>query len=404
MGAIHRLSQKQITTAGDGLHADGGNLYFHRKGNGASWVFRYFCRIHKKTFDLGIGKYPEVSLEKARKRAFDYRVKIADGADLAAEHKARREAAMMITPARVAAPIGYTFERAAREYIASHEEGWGRASSVQWTGSLTNYAFPIIGNMSVDKVDTDDVLRMLKPIWKSKHETASRVRGRIERILDWAKAKKLRNVKENPARWEHHLKHLLANGVKRVEHFPAVPVKDIPGFMARVRACAQVSARALEFLALTATRTAEVRGARFSEIDTEDRVWIIPGARTKTGKKSGEPHVVPLSNRALEIIDQQRATAKDPAGYIFPGRRAPMGGNVMRKTMFAVNGKGPVPHGLRSSFRDWCGENGYPRDLAELSLSHVVGSAVERAYRRSKLFEQRREIMDAWTRYCDGRA
>jgi integrase len=405
MGAIHRLSQKQISTAGDGLHCDGGNLYFRRKGSAASWVFRYFCRIHKKTFDLGIGKYPEVSLEKARKRAFDYRVKIADAVDLAAEHKARRKAAMMTTAATVVTPIGYTFERAAREYIASHEEGWGRASTVQWTGSLTNYAFPIIGNMSLDKIDTDDVLRILKPIWKSKHETASRVRGRIERILDWAKAKKLRNVKENPARWEHHLKHLLANGVKRVEHFPAVPVKDIPAFMAKVRAYPRVSARALELLCLTATRTAEVRGARFSEIDTEDQVWIIPAARTKTGKKSGEPHVVPLSDRALEIIEAQRATAKDPAGYIFPGRGgAPMGGNVMRETMFGVNGPGPVPHGLRSSFRDWCGENGHPREHAELSLAHVSGTKAERSYRRSTLVEQRRKIMDAWARYCDGQA
>jgi integrase len=406
MGAIHRLSTKQIQTAGDGLHADGGNLYFHRKGNGASWVFRFFSRIHHKTFDLGIGKYPEISIEKARKRAFEYRVKIAEGADLAAEHvKARREA-FMATSAPVAAPIGYTFERCAHEFIASQEAGWGRASSEQWTASLTRYAFPFIGNMRVDKVDTDDVLRVIKPIWKEKHETARRLRARIERILDWAKAKGLRNGGENPARWDGHLEHLLANGVRRVEHHPAVAVKDVPEFMRKVRQCPRTAARALELLCLTATRTAEVRGATFGEIDVEAKVWIIPGERTKTGKKSGEPHVVPLSARAIAIVEAQRATARDPNGYVFVGERTGglMGEKQLKKTMHAINGPGAVPHGLRSSFRDWCGMNGYPRDLAEMSLAHVVGSAVERAYRRNPLVEQRRTIMDAWAEYCDGQA
>jgi len=410
VGAIHRLSQKYITTAGDGLHADGGNLYFHRKGNGASWVFRYFSRLHHKTFDLGIGKYPEVDLAKARRRALEYRTKIADGVDVAHEHmKARREA-LMVTAAPIVTPIGYTFERAAREYIASQDPGWTRGSSEQWTASLNTYVFPVIGRMAVDKIDTDHVLRVLKPIWATKHETASRIRGRIERILSWAKAKNLRNGGENPARWKNHLEHLLAapNGVKKVEHHPAVAVKDIPKFMAKIRACPRVSARALEMLCLTATRTDEIRSATFGEIDVEAKVWIIPAARTKTGKraKNPEPHIVPLSDRAVEIVEQQRATAKDATGYIFVGGRTGgrMGVNQMNKAMMDVNGRGPVPHGLRSSFRDWCGENGYPRDLAELSLSHAVGSKVERAYRRSTLVEQRRAIMDEWAKYCDGQA
>jgi hypothetical protein len=181
MGAIHRLSQKQIQNAEDGLHCDGGNLYFVRrtspKGSIAqSWIFRFYSTIHHKTFDLGIGKYPEVSLEKARKRAFEYRVKIADGVDVAAEHmKARRETLM--NAAAVVTPQGWTFERCAHEFIASQEAGWGRGSSQQWTTSLRTYVFPKIGSMAIDKVDTDDVLKVLKPIWKEKHETARRLRA-----------------------------------------------------------------------------------------------------------------------------------------------------------------------------------------------------------------------------------
>src|SRR5262245_6636739 len=171
MGAIHRLSQKQINTIGDGMHADGGNLYFRRTGSARSWVFRYFSKIDHRTHDLGLGKYPEVSLEKARKRAFDYRVKLADGVDVAVEHKrARRDSAVAAAP--VAAPTGYTFEKAAREYIAAQDPGWGRSSSKQWTDSLKKHALPVIGTRAVDRVTTEDVLRIIKPIWTTKHVTA----------------------------------------------------------------------------------------------------------------------------------------------------------------------------------------------------------------------------------------
>src|SRR5262245_23357379 len=404
MGADHRLGGKEVNAGGDREFAEGRHLYFRRTGTAASWVFRYFCRINKKTYDLGLGKFPEVSLDKARKRAFDYRVRIADGIDVAAEHKrARHEAAAIAAPA--SAPVGYTFEEAAHDYIAVQDPGWGRGSSKQWTESLKNHAFPVIGKRALDRIDTEHVLRVLKPIWKEKHTTASRIRGRIESILDWARAKKL-HTGDNPARWEGHLEHLLANGVHRVEHHPAVPVKDVPKFVAKVRACKRTSARALELLTLTACRTDEVRCATFGEFDLDAKVWVIPAARTKTGKKSGEPHVVPLSPRAVEIVERQRATAEDPSGLVFVGERTGglMGYKQMNKIMHAVcsgefkderTGEDAVPHGLRSSFRDWCGENGHPRDLAELSLSHVVGSATERAYRRSTLVDQRRKIMDA---------
>jgi integrase len=408
VGAIHRLSQKQLTTAGDGLHADGGNLYFRkttRKGSVAqSWVFRYHSRVHHKNFDLGIGKYPEVSIDKARKRAFEYRVKIADGVDVAAEHKRARREMLMTTAATAPVVTGYTFERCAREFIADQEAGWTPASSEQWTQSLQDYVFPAIGGMAVDTVDTDHVLRVLKPIWKTKHDTAAKIRGRIERILDWAKAKKLRNGGENPARWRGHMEHLLASNVKIDKHHEAVAVEEIPEFMRKVRACERVPARALEMLCLTATRTDEVRSARLSEFDLKRKLWVIPAERTKTGKRSGEPHVVPLSDRAVAIVEAQRRVVKDPNAYVFAGARSggKMGSNQMYKAMLEVNGRGPVPHGLRSSFRDWCGENGHPRELAELSLAHAVGGKVERAYARSTLVKRRREIMDSWARFCGG--
>jgi integrase len=403
MGAIHRLTTKQINAAGDGMHADGGNLYLRKAGTAASWIFRFFCRIHKKPFDLGIGKYPEVSIERGRRRAFEYRVRIIEGVDVAAEHKRTRHEAVTAAAVETSpAPAGYTFERAAEECIASQEAGWTRQHSEQWTNTLATYAFPVIGAMAIDKVDTDDVLRVLKPIWHSKNETALRTRTRIERVLDWAKAKGLRDKdKDNPARWKGHLKHLLPNGRRQVEHFEAVPVKDIPKFMAQVRASKRVSARALELLCLTATRTNEVRQATFGEFDLADRVWTIPGARTKTRKE----HVVPLSDAAIALVKRQLAAAKDrsPSGFLFVGERKGaglIGINQMKVIMQTIHGGDAVPHGLRSSFRDWCALNGHPRDLAELSLAHVVGSKVERSYRRNPLVEQRRAIMAAWAEYC----
>jgi integrase len=397
MGAIHKLSQKQITTCGDGMFSDGGNLYFKRAGNAASWVFRYVSIVDHRSHDLGLGKWPEVSIEKARKRAFAYRCKIADGIDVAAEHK-RVHRAAVIAAAPVVKPIGYTFKKAAAEFIKSQEAGWTPASTVQWTQSLQDYAFPVIGSMSIGKIDTDHVLRVLKPIWETKHETASRVRGRIERVLDWASAKKLRTG-ENPARWDGHVEHLLANGVKRVEHFEAVPVKDVPEFMRRVRALDRVPARALELLALTATRKDEVRCAVLGEFDLDAETWTIPAERTKTRTA----HTVPLSPRAVEIVRTQ-AAGRGASGYVFTGARTGglMGTNVMKHLMEEISGAGATLHGLRSSFRDWCGQRGVPRELAELCLAHVVGSKVERAYRRDPLVEQRREIMDAWAEYCGG--
>jgi integrase len=250
--------------------------------------------------------------------------------------------------------------------------------------------------MAIDRVDTDAVLRVLRPIWGT--VKAERVRNRIEKVLDWAKAKGLRNGGENPARWKGHMEHLLAKGAKKpVEHHEAVPVKAIPAFIAKLRASKKVAARALELLCLTATRTDETRLATFDEFDLDAKVWIIPAERTKMGKKSGEDHIVPLSNRAVAIVKAQPGGT----GYVFAGERTPaMGDGQMLRAMNEIAGPGPTPHGLRSSFRDWCGLNKHPRDLAELSLAHVVGSQVERAYRRNELVEQRREIMDEWAAYC----
>jgi integrase len=407
MGAIHQLSRRQLATIGDGLHADGGCLYFHRKGTAASWVFRFKSRHDRRMHWLGLGKYPEVDIDAARRQAAEYRTKIVAGHDVYAEHmQQRRDSVAAVAMAAVDAPApAYTFKRAALECIADKESGWGEDNRKQWIESLTNYAFPIIGSVAVDRVDTKHILSVLKPIWKDKHETARRLRMRIENILDWAKANKYRSG-DNPARWKENLKHVLANGLKKVKRQPAAPIKTIPNLVATLRALPHATARALELLILTATRTGDIRGARFSEFDLEAKIWTIPAMRHKTGKKSGEDHVVPLSDRAVEIVAAQRAAVEDPDGFVFPGtkraRGGMMGNNQMLKLLHAIDSSGAVSHGMRSTFSDWCGEAGHPSDLAELSLAHNVGNQVRRAYFRTKLVEQRRAIMTAWAAYCGG--
>ena len=286
-----------------------------------------------------------------------------------------------------------TFSQAAAKYIATHEAGWTPASTFQWNASLQNFAYEHIGHMPVAAVDTPAVLAVLQPIWTTKTETASRVRGRIERILDWAKAQGLRNGQENPARWVGHLVNLLPkkDQLAKVEHFEAVPVAAMPGFAARLRERSDVAARALEFLVLTAARSGEVRGMKWDEIDLTAAKWVVPAARMKARKE----HVVPLSQRALDILAEVGRRGE----YVFPGRRnATMAVHLMDRLMQEV-GDGAKVHGLRSTFRDWAGETGRDRDLAELSLAHKVGNAVERAYARSDLLERRRALMEEWAAF-----
>ena len=293
-----------------------------------------------------------------------------------------------------------TFKEASASYIASHKAGWrnGKHAS-QWENTLAAYAEPVLGALSIQAIDTGLVLKVLEPIWSAKPETASRVRGRIEAVLDWAEVRGLRRG-ENPARWRGHLDNLLpaTAKVRRVEHHAALPYAELPGFIAKLRAQEGVAARALEFTILTAARTGDTIGALWDEVNTPDKVWIVPAERMKAGKE----HRVPLSPRALAILkDEQEVRTSD---YVFPGGKAgkPLSNMAMTEVLRRM-GRGDITvHGFRSTFRDWAAERtNFPSEVVEMALAHAVGDKVEAAYRRGDLFEKRRRLMAEWASYCN---
>ena len=348
---------------------------------------------------MGLGAYPGVSLADARKAAAGYRDILKSGVD-PIEHRDAQARAEADQAAGVP-----TFAEAAATYIEAHTPGWKNAKhAAQWTATLATYAEPVIGSKPVDAIGTDDVLKILSPVWGSKTETAKRVQGRVENILDWATARKYRTG-ENPARWRGHLDKLLPRPtkVKRVEHHPAMPHGEVPGFMAELADMTGVSALALRFLILTATRTSETLQATWIEIDLEAAVWTIPGSRMK----AGQPHRVPLGSAALAILEALPRVDGNP--YLFVGAREgrPLSNmallQLMRGMGYGVGGdRGDyVPHGFRSAFRDWAGEvSSFPRDVCEMALAQVIENKVEAAYRRGDLFDKRRAMMDAWADWC----
>jgi integrase len=255
----------------------------------------------------------------------------------------------------------------------------------------------VIGKLAVRDVDTGLVLKVLEPLWTDKSETASRVRGRIESILDWAKVRGYRDG-ENPARWRGHLDHLLPrkSKLRSVQHFPAVPYAEIPAFMESLRQQKSIAARALEFAILTAARSGEIRGATGEEINNNDKVWVIPASRMKAGRE----HRVPLSGRAMAIV-KKTAALGDDNGFLFPGPHGQLAFVAMITTVKEL-GYSATVHGFRSTFRDWAAEcTAFPSDVVEMALAHAIGSKVEAAYRRGDLFNKRRQLMDAWAKYCE---
>ena len=336
--------------------------------------------------DAGLGAFPTVSLVKARKAGS------RAGVDPIEARKEEREAI------RLASAKATTFEQCAKAFIASHESGWRNSEHrSQWSKTLATYVFPVMGKLPVEAIDTTLVLKALEPIWTEKSETASRVRGRIEAVLSWAKVRGYRQG-ENPAVWRGHLDQLLPSKrkVRRVEHHAALPYREIGTLMAKLRAETTTSARALEFMILTATRRGETLGARWEEIDLEQRMWTIPAGRMKAGRE----HRVPLSARAITIIKEMADFRLNE--FVFPGTKQGRSlsrgttERVLRRLNFAV-----TSHGFRSTFRDWCAEQTiYPREAAELALAHAVGDSVERAYQRSDLLEKRRNLMAAWAAFC----
>lgn len=375
-----------------GLHFVGGvsGLALQVAPTGSrSWVLR--ATVGGKRRDMGLGGYPDVTLAGAKDAARLARDKIRNGVDPIAERTAARSALL------ASHGKSMNFEAASLAYIAAHESGWRNAKHVQqWRNSLESYAYPVIGKLSVRDVDLTHVLKILEPMWEMKTETATRLRGRIEQVLDWATVRGYREGL-NPARWRGHLDKLLTapNKLAKVKHHQALAWGAIGGFMARLRQGDGMGARALEFAILTAARSGEVRGATWDEIDLEAAEWNIPAERMKANKA----HRVPLSSATLALLKALPRMAG--TNLIFP---APRGGQLSDMTLTAVLRRmevEAVPHGFRSTFRDWVAETtAYPNHVAEMALAHTIGNKVEAAYRRDDLFPKRVLMMEEWAKFC----
>jgi integrase len=374
------LSVRKVQTAGVGWYADGGGLYLQVTPGGRSWVFRF--KLHGRERYAGLGSLENVNLAEAREKAAAARKMRSEGID-PIEHRKAQQAA-----AQLAASTAMTFRQCAEGYIAAHRTGWQNAKhAAQWETSLRDYVHPVIGGLPVAAIDTGLVLKCLQPIWSTKTETASRVRGRIELVLDWAKARGYRNG-GNPSRWRGHLDHLLPAPAKvaQVRHHRAMPFDELPGFMAQLRQSKSRGAPALEFLILTAARLGEVVNASWSEFDLDRALWTIPARRMK-GKKE---HAVPLSKQAINILLRQ-------SQFDVP---FPVTGQTLTRVLNDLD-RNETVHGFRSSFRDWIAERtNYPNHVAEMALAHTIPSAVEAAYRRGDLFKKRRRLMNQWADYC----
>jgi integrase len=355
-----------------------------------SWLFRF--RLNGRSRYMGLGPLRTVSLAQARERAKAARNLIYEGKDPIDERRAKRAEALAESAKRV------TFQEAAERYIAAHGSSWKNPKHLsQWKATLQTYAYPLIGKLPVDAIELPHVLKVLEPIWGTKTETASRLRGRIERILAWSTVRKYRSG-ENPARWVGNLKETLPAKTKvaKTRHHPALPYGEIPAFMEELRANGSISARALEFTILTAARTSEVIGAKWPEIDRQRAVWVVPAERMKSGKE----HEIPLSRRLLDILDQ---LPREEGDFVFPGAtaRAPLSNMAMLELLRGIRGKGTTVHGFRSTFRDWAGDRtAYPREVIEHALAHRIKDKAEASYRRTAALEKRRRLMEEWARYC----
>lgn len=394
MGKISQaLSAKTVEKLSrvEGMHAVGGcrGLYLQCKNGGASWILRIM--VDGKRRDMGLGSYLEVSLEEARDKCMELRKQVRSGVDpIETKRMAKRERL-------VAKAKEMTFAQCVEAYLDAHETSWKNSKHrQQWRNTLEGYANPVFGSLPVGEVDTGLVMKCLEPIWKDKTETATRLRGRIEQILDWATVRGYRDGL-NPARWKGHLDKLLpAKGkIAKTEHHAALSYKVIGGFILALREMEGFGARALEFAILTAARSGEVRGATWAEIDENAGVWVIPAERMKMERE----HRVPLSVRALDLLKAlQRIEGTD---LVFPGRNGAMSDMTLTAVLKRMKRADLTAHGFRSTFRDWASEmTNYPREVAEMALAHAVGDKVEAAYRRGDLFAKRRRMMEDWAKYC----
>ena len=388
MGNAHKLSALTVSKMSKpGVYGDGAGLFIRvTEGGSKHWIHRFSLR--NKAHWMGLGPYPEITLDKARQLTLEARRLRLQGINPITERDAEN--------ARKHGAI--TFQECADQYIASHRTGWKNPKHAdQWVNTIATYCGPIIGKLPVNEVTVGFVMRVLDPIWATKAETASRLRGRMESILDWAMVRGYRSG-DNPARWKGQLDHLLPNAsrVKRIIHHAALGYTEMGEFMGKLRQQAGNGARALEYAILTACRSGEVRLARWEEIDLKSRVWVIPGERMKAGKE----HRVPLSDDAIAVLDQMDLSTQ----LIFPGRDEgkPLSDMSLTAVLRKMDRGDITAHGFRSTFRDWASEStAYARDVAEMALAHSIGSKVEAAYRRGDLFTKRTRMMEDWARFCN---
>lgn len=392
--ATNKLSALQVTKqAKPGRYGDGGGLWLQVSTFGTkAWIFRY--TVAGKQRHMGLGPIGDVTLAEAREAARDARRMLREGIDPIEARTAR------LTEARAARAKGIAFKDCAARFIAAHEAGWrNEKHAAQWSASLTSYAYPVFGDLPVDAIDTGLVLKAIEPIWTTRAETAARVRGRIESILDWARVRGYRDG-ENPARWRGHLDKLLParSKVAKVKHHPAMAINALPAFVAALRGKSVVSAMALEFTTLTASRTGEVIAATWAEFDLDAKVWTVPAERMKAGRE----HRVPLSPRALEILKATPRENKNPHVFIGGKKGAGLSSMAMLEMLRGMTpDAGLTVHGFRSTFRDWAAERTETQsEVVEAALAHVVGDKVEAAYRRGDLFDRRRTLMEAWATFC----
>lgn len=373
-----------------GLYGDGNGLYLQvSPAKTKSWIFRYM--VAGRARKMGLGSVARISLADARKKAQAASSAIVDGVDPIDARKAQKGSRAL------AAAKAITFRQCAEGYLKANVDGWkNEKHRAQWTSTLSLYAYPVFGDLPVAAIDTGLVLKVLEPMWSTKPETASRLRGRIETILNWAKVREYRQG-DNPARWRGHLDGVLPKRSKiaKVQHHAALPYAELPAFVSELQGREGISARALEFTVLTASRTGEVVGARWSEIDFDSNSWNIPAARMKAGRE----HRVPLSPRVVEIL---KALPREDE-FVFPGGKKagkPLSSRIMLKLMGKMR-PGLTVHGFRSSFRDWAEEQtAYPDAVKEMALAHAIGNKVEAAYRRGDLFERRAKMMADWATFC----
>lgn len=391
-----KLAAINLKKLEDGWHADGGNLYLFVRGNSRTWVFR-FTGPDGKRKNMGLGPLDSVSLAEARKQAAELRSKVKHPTAPADPLKERQE---QRNAARLEKAKSMTFKACAMAYIEAQRAEWKNPKHAQqWENTLSTYVYPTFGSLPVSAIDTGLVMKCLEAIWTTKTETATRLRGRIESVLSWATVRQYRQG-DNPARWKGHLDTLLPrpNKIAKVEHHAALPYSEIGEFMADLRKRDGMGARALEFAILTATRSGEVRGATWDEVDLEKGVWTIPADRMKAGKE----HRVPLSVSTLELL---KALPKvKGASYVFPSTQE--GKQLSDMTLTAVlrrMDRGDLTaHGFRSTFRDWAAEmTNFPREVCEHALAHQLPDKVEAAYRRGDLFIKREKLMAAWADYCN---